>query len=60
LKSGKIVAVKILSKGKMDNKDLEQQMMEIAIMRACQSEQTGQIFDEFETDETIYIVVELI
>ena len=57
-KTGEKVAVKIISKEKMDNKDLELVNSEIDIMKMCLHDNVVRILDHYESSNTIYIIME--
>jgi serine/threonine protein kinase len=56
LKSGKKVAIKILSKRVLNNADLDNQRTEVSILRVCKSPYVVKLFDSFEDCNHVYIV----
>lgn len=52
------VAIKIIKKDAMDNKDLELVRSEIDIMKLCKHENVVRLLDHFENSEFIFIVME--
>jgi len=59
-KSGKKVAVKVMSKSEMTTSDIELQMREIEILKMCQHPHIIRLLDVFENQQTMYIVMELL
>jgi serine/threonine protein kinase len=57
-KSGKNVAVKIMSKKEMTVSDVELQRREIEILKMCQHPHIIRLLDIFENQDYIYIVME--
>lgn len=57
-KTGEKVAIKIIKKETMDNKDLELVRSEIDIMKLCRHKNVVRLLDHFENSEFIYIVME--
>jgi len=60
LKTGKEVAVKVMSKKEMSVQDVELQKREIEILKMCQHPHIIRLLDIFENHEKIYIVMELL
>jgi len=58
--SCKKVAIKQINKENMCKTELEYQMLETAIIRACESQFVVKMLDEFEDENYIYIVQEFI
>ena len=57
-KTNKKVAIKIMSKQKMDNSDLELVRTEIEILKICQHPNIIQLYDVFENINYFYIIME--
>jgi hypothetical protein len=57
-KSGKRVAVKIMSKKEMSASDMELQRREIEVLKMCQHPHIIRLLDIFENQDYIYIVME--
>jgi hypothetical protein len=57
-KSGKQVAVKVMSKKEMTTSDMELQRREIEILKMCQHPHIIRLLDIFENQDYIYIVME--
>jgi len=57
-KTGEKVAIKIIKKDAMDNKDLELVRSEIDIMKLCKHHNVVRLLDHFENSEFIFIVME--
>lgn len=57
-KTGEKVAIKIIKKDAMDNKDLELVRSEIDIMKLCRHDNVVRLLDHFENSEYIFIVME--
>ena len=57
-KTGKKVAVKIMSKKEMDVSDVELQRREIEILKMCQHPNIIRLLDVFENEDFIYIVMQ--
>ena len=57
-KTGEKVAIKIIKKDAMDNKDLELVRSEIDIMKLCKHDNVVRLLDHFENSEFIFIVME--
>lgn len=57
-KTSEKVAIKIIKKDAMDNKDLELVRSEIDIMKLCKHENVVRLLDHFENSEFIFIVME--
>lgn len=57
-KSGKKVAVKIMSKKEMSTSDVELQRREIEVLKMCQHPHIIRLLDIFENQDYIYIVME--
>jgi serine/threonine protein kinase len=57
-KTGKTVAVKIMSKKEMTVSDVELQRREIEILKMCQHPHIIRLLDIFENQDYIYIVME--
>ena len=57
-KTGKTVAVKIMSKKEMTLQDIELQKREIEILKMCQHPYIIRLLDIFENQDYIYIVME--
>jgi len=57
-KSGKHVAVKVMSKKEMSTSDMELQRREIEILKMCQHPHIIRLLDIFENQDYIYIVME--
>jgi Ca2+-binding EF-hand superfamily protein len=57
-KTNEKVAIKIIKKDAMDNKDLELVRSEIDIMKLCRHENVVRLLDHFENSEFIFIVME--
>jgi serine/threonine protein kinase len=58
LKTGKYVAVKVMSKKEMTVSDVELQRREIEILKMCQHPSIIRLLDIFENQDYIYIVME--
>ena len=52
------VAIKIISKKNLDNSELESIMNEINILKICQHPYTIKLYDVFETNDNIYLIME--
>jgi serine/threonine protein kinase len=59
-KTGKRVAVKVMSKNEMQVADVELQRREIEILKMCQHPNIIRLLDLFENEDHIYIVMELL
>lgn len=59
-KTGKKVAVKILNKSEMTNKDLELQKREIEILKICQHPNIIRLLDIFENQSNRFLVMEFL
>lgn len=57
-KTGEKVAIKIIKKDSMDNKDLELVRSEIDIMKLCKHDNVVRLLDHFENSEFIFIIME--
>lgn len=57
-KTGEKVAIKIIKKDSMDQKDLELVRSEIDIMKLCRHKNIVRLLDHFENSEFIFIVME--
>jgi len=57
-KSGKFVAVKVMSKKEMSVQDVELQRREIEILKMCQHPHIIRLLDIFENQDYIYIIME--
>jgi len=57
-KSGKVVAVKVMSKKEMSVQDVELQRREIEILKMCQHPHIIRLLDLFENQDYIYIIME--
>ena len=57
-KTGEKVAIKIIKKDSMDQKDLELVRSEIDIMKLCKHKNIVRLLDHFENSEFIFIVME--
>ena len=57
-KSGRVVAVKVMSKKEMSVNDLELQRREIEILKMCQHPHIVRLLDVFENQDYIYIIME--
>ena len=57
-KTGKNVAVKVMSKGDMNVQDIELQRREIEILKMCQHPHIIRLLDLFENQDYIYIIME--
>ena len=57
-KSGEKVAIKIINKKSMDQKDLELVRSEIDIMKLCKHQYVVRLLDHFENSEYIFIIME--
>lgn len=57
-KTGEKVAIKIIKKNDMDQKDLELVRSEIDIMKLCKHKNVVRLLDHFENSEYIFIVME--
>lgn len=57
-KSGKVVAVKVMSKKEMSMQDVELQRREIEILKMCQHPHIIRLLDLFENQDYIYIIME--
>ena len=57
-KTGKNVAVKVMSKGDMNVQDIELQRREIEILKMCQHPHIIRLLDIFENQDYIYIIME--
>ena len=57
-KSGKTVAVKVMSKKEMSVQDVELQRREIEILKMCQHPHIIRLLDIFENQDYIYIIME--
>ena len=57
-KTGKTVAVKLMSKKEMTVSDVELQRREIEILKMCQHPHIIRLLDIFENQDNIYIVME--
>ena len=58
LKTKQNVAIKIINKRNMDNKDLESITNELYIMKICKCPYIIKLYDTYETNNHIYIVME--
>lgn len=58
IKTAKKVAVKILQKSEMLNRDLELQKREIEILKICQHPNIIRLLDIFENETTLFLVME--
>lgn len=58
-KTGKEVAIKIVSKTEMSPEDLELQRNEIEILKVCQHPNIIRLLDIFENETEIYLVMEI-
>ena len=56
--TGRLVAVKQIAKGQMDEKELEVQTNEIELLRVCDHPNIVRLFDYFEDPINIYLVLE--
>jgi len=56
--SGRLVAVKQIAKGQMDEKELEVQTNEIELLRVCDHPNIVRLYDYFEDPINIYLVLE--
>lgn len=59
-KTGKTVAVKIMTKKEMSVQDIELQKREIEILKMCQHPYIIRLLDIFENQDQIYIVMEML
>ena len=57
-KTGEKVAIKIIKKDAMDNKDIELVRSEIDIMKLCKHANVVRLLDHFENSEFIFIIME--
>lgn len=57
-KTGKLVAVKVMSKKEMTVQDVELQRREIEILKMCQHPHIIRLLDLFENQDYIYIIME--
>lgn len=57
-KTGEKVAIKIIKKDSMDQKDLELVRSEIDIMKLCRHKNVVRLLDHFENSEFIFIIME--
>lgn len=57
-KTGKQVAIKVIKKKDMKNRELELQKREIEVLKVCQHPNIIRLLDVFENSEYIYIVLE--
>jgi serine/threonine protein kinase len=56
--SGRLVAIKQIAKGHMDEKELEVQTNEIELLRVCDHPSIVRLYDYFEDPFNIYLVME--
>lgn len=56
--TGRIVAIKIISKSKMEESELEVQNNEIELLKVIDHPNVVQLVDYFEDPQTIYLVLE--
>ena len=59
-KTGEKVAIKVISKKEMDNKDLELVSSELNIMKMARHKNVVRLLDHYENSNTIYIIMELL